>query len=137
MLPTPVLVEVCYLLQARLGHHQARHFLQRLIDSPIEFEPVRKTDLPRLHQILEQYASAELDFVDASIVTIAERMNIQRILTVDQRDFRMICPTHCAYFEILPNRCKMTSVFITLQDYPHEIRCPILSIVPNCPANLL
>jgi hypothetical protein len=42
-----------------------------------------------------------LDFVDASIVALAERLSIQRILTIDKKDFRIIRPKHCAYFEIL------------------------------------
>lgn len=45
----------------------------------------------------------KLDFVDATIVTLAERLDIQKILTVDVRDFRTICPKHCAYFDIIPS----------------------------------
>jgi uncharacterized protein len=43
-----------------------------------------------------------LDFTDAAIVAIAERSNITRILTLDRRDFTLIRPKHCDYFEILP-----------------------------------
>ena len=45
----------------------------------------------------------KLDFVDATIVTLAERLDIQKILTVDVRDFRTIRPKHCAYFDIVPS----------------------------------
>lgn len=34
--------------------------------------------------------------------SMAERLNISRILTVDQRDFRMVRPRHIPAFEILP-----------------------------------
>lgn len=51
---------------------------------------------------MRQYADAKLDFVDAIIAAIAERLNITRILTLDQRDFRLIRPRHCEAFEILP-----------------------------------
>jgi predicted nucleic acid-binding protein len=102
LLPITVLVEVAYLLQARLGHPAMRHFIQQLEHSPIQIEPINKTDLTRIYALLDQYADAELDFVDASIVAIAERLNIRRILTVDRRDFSLIRPTHCDYFEILP-----------------------------------
>jgi hypothetical protein len=40
--------------------------------------------------------------VDASITAVAERLDITRILTLDQRDFRIIRPRHCDYFELLP-----------------------------------
>lgn len=102
ILPSIVLVEVTYLLQARLGHTQMRQLIKILKDGPLYFESIYKSDLPRIFEILDKYADAKLDFVDASIVTIAERLNIQRILTVDQRDFSLIRPAHCDYFEILP-----------------------------------
>jgi hypothetical protein len=33
---------------------------------------------------------------------MSERLNISRILTVDQRHFRLIRPRHVAAFDILP-----------------------------------
>lgn len=101
-LPIVVLVEVAYLLQGRLGHHQMRQFISTLENSPLEFEPITKADTKRIFELLEEYSDNQLDFVDASITAIAERLNIQRILTVDQRDFRIIRPNHCDYFEIIP-----------------------------------
>jgi predicted nucleic acid-binding protein len=44
-----------------------------------------------------------VDFVDATIAAVAERLNITRILTLDQRDFQIIRPKHSDYFEILPS----------------------------------
>lgn len=102
ILPITVLVELTYLLQARLGHVVMRSFIGELEQSPIRFEPIKKSDLPRIHQLLNQYADMELDFTDASVAAMAEKLNIQKILTVDQRDFRVIRPLHCDYFEILP-----------------------------------
>lgn len=102
LLPITVTVEISYLLQARLGHRAMRLFIRKLENSPIRFEPVTKDDLTRIYQILSQYADMKLNFVDASIVALSERLNIRRILTTDQRDFRSIRPLHCDYFEILP-----------------------------------
>jgi predicted nucleic acid-binding protein len=48
------------------------------------------------------YADTHLDFVDASLVAMAERLNIHRILTLDRRDFTIIRPKHYPHFEILP-----------------------------------
>jgi predicted nucleic acid-binding protein len=101
LLPTIVLVELTYLLQARLGHAAMRLFIQRLEHSPLQFEAVTKADVPRIYELLDQYADMRLDFVDAAIVTLAERLSIRRILTVDE-DFRIVRPKHCKYFEILP-----------------------------------
>jgi len=102
LLPTIVLVELTYLLQARLGHTAIRRFIQQLEDSPLQFEVITKADVPRIYELLDQYADMRLDFVDAAIVTLAERLNIRRILTVDERDFCIIRPRYCDYFDILP-----------------------------------
>jgi hypothetical protein len=102
VLPTPVLVEVSYLLKKRLGHWEMRQFISTLEGSSFQFEAITKADTRRVYDLLDQYSNLELDFVDASITALAERLNIRRILTVDKRDFRIIRPSHCDYFEILP-----------------------------------
>lgn len=101
-LPTTVLEEVTYLLQARLGHVQVRYFVHQLHSSPIELEVIRKVDLIRIYELMDQYSDLKLDFVDASLVAVAERLQIQRILTLDRRDFHFIQPNHCDCFELLP-----------------------------------
>jgi predicted nucleic acid-binding protein len=79
-----------------------RQFIATLDDSPLVFEDITKADIGRITELLNEYADNQLDFVDAAITAVAERLNIQHILTVDQRDFRIIRPKHCDYFEILP-----------------------------------
>ncbi|WP_417911150.1 type II toxin-antitoxin system VapC family toxin [Candidatus Electronema sp. PJ] len=102
LLPVPVLVEVSYLLSARIGHSAMRQCVRQLADSPIELLSILPSDLPRIHELLEQYADLKLDFTDAAIVTLAERLDIQKILTVDLRDFGTIRPKHCPHFDIIP-----------------------------------
>jgi predicted nucleic acid-binding protein len=102
LLPSVVLPEVCYLIASRLGHEAMRQFLSNLTASSTQLESITPTDLERVHQILEQYADSQLDFVDAVIVAIAERAGITRVLTLDRRDFSLVRPKHCDYFEILP-----------------------------------
>ena len=102
ILPVTVLPEICYLLDSRLGHDAMRQFLARLQAGPMFIESVAKSYLARVSEILEQYQDARIDFVDATIVALAERLNITRILTIDQRHFRLFRPRHCTAFEILP-----------------------------------
>ncbi|MBI3942413.1 MAG: PIN domain-containing protein [Chloroflexi bacterium] len=102
ILPTFVLVEVTYLLHSKLGHKEMRQFIARLEGSPMRFETITQADIHRVYELLDQYSDLKLDFVDASIIALAERLNIRQILTVDERDFRVIRPAHCEYFEILP-----------------------------------
>ena len=102
LLPTVVLVELTYLLQARLGHSAMRFFVQQLEHSPLQLQAITRADMSRIYELLNQYADMQLDFVDAAVVTLAERLNVRCVLTVDERDFRVIRPRHCDYFEILP-----------------------------------
>lgn len=103
ILPIVVLPEICYLLASRLGHKAMRHFVSSLATGTVQIEQVAPEDLIRTHQILEQYADSQLDFTDAAIVALAERLKITRVYTLDRRDFSMIRPRHCDYFELLPS----------------------------------
>ena len=79
-----------------------RRFVSSLTSTAVQVEPVTAEDLVRVHEILEQYADSQLDFTDAAIVAIAERLIITRVYTLDRRDFSIIRPSHCYYFELLP-----------------------------------
>ncbi|PZO12440.1 MAG: VapC toxin family PIN domain ribonuclease [Leptolyngbya foveolarum] len=98
-----VIVETAYLLSERIGQSQMRCFLEMISGSQFKFEYVKQSDINRIREILEKYEDAKLDFTDAAITAIAERLNVRQILTVDRRDFGMIRPNHCEYFEILPS----------------------------------
>jgi len=78
-----------------------RSFVQQLEHSPLQFAVTTQADMPRIYKLLDQYSDMHFDFVDAATITLAERLNIQRILTVDG-DFRIVRPQHCAHFEVLP-----------------------------------
>jgi predicted nucleic acid-binding protein len=72
----------------------------------------------RSAQIIRQYDDANIDFVDALIVAIAERFEITKFLTADQLHFQMFRPVHCnllkSCFRISPPKFKpnATLVFI-------------------------
>lgn len=100
--PITVLPEAAYLLYARIGHAVMRAFLAELSRPNWEILGVEGVDLARSNEILAQYADSELDFVDATLVAVAERLNITTILTLDQRHFRAVRPRHTPHFQILP-----------------------------------
>ncbi|MFN6153108.1 PIN domain-containing protein [Anabaena sp. AL09] len=102
VLPTTVLPEVCHLLTSRLGYPTTRQILTELANSNVIIEGIDKTDLKRVTEILDQYTDSKLNFVDATIVAIAERMNITKIFTLNKPIFSIISPQHCAGFEIFP-----------------------------------
>lgn len=102
ILPITVLPEVCYLIDSRLGHAAMRRFEDTVAAGDLQVESVNRDDLSRVAEVLNQYADARVDFVDVTIVALAERLKVTRILTLDRRHFELFRPQHCAAFEILP-----------------------------------
>lgn len=102
VLPVPAITELVYLLKRDLGAGKAAEFVASLAATPLTLENPQPDDYRRAADIMRQYADAQVDFVDAIIVAIAERLDIRRILTLDQRDFRIFRPHHCEAFELLP-----------------------------------
>jgi len=102
VLPLAVLPEICYLLDSRLSHTAMRLFVRRVLAGDMRIESPTRADMHRASEILQEYADARVDFVDATIVALAERLGIVRVLTFDRRHFTLFRPRHCTHFELLP-----------------------------------
>lgn len=102
IIPAQVLCEIAYLTNVRIGAVAERDFLRSLFESDWAIEPMSRNDFGRALELLEQYATADIGFVDAVTVAIAERLDIRRIYTLDRRDFSLVRPAHTAVFEVLP-----------------------------------
>ena len=102
ILPITVLSEICYLIDSRLGHVAMRRFVDTVATGDFQVESINRDDLWRVSEVLDQYADVRVDFVDATLVALAERLKVSRILTLDRRHFELFRPQHCATFEILP-----------------------------------
>jgi predicted nucleic acid-binding protein len=103
IVPLTVLPEVAHLVTSRLGHHMMRQTMAELLRPTWTLETLARSDLERAQELLEQYGDARLDFVDANIIAIAERLKISTILTLDRRHFSIVRPRHCQAFELLPH----------------------------------
>ncbi len=102
ILPYITLAEIAYFVQHKKGVMAWSLFLKKLPDSKFQLECPTTDDLVRSAQILDIYADTRIDFVDATVIAIAERFNITKILTLDRRDFSIVRPTHCIAFSLLP-----------------------------------
>ncbi len=102
IVPITVLPETTYLIAKRLSHRAMRAFINKMQSPDWHLENVTKDDFERAKQVLDIYHDAKLDFTDSTIVAIAERMNIDTILTLDRRDFYIIRPIHTNNFTVLP-----------------------------------
>jgi len=101
-LPVPAVTETAYLLLRDVGTAAVGDFIESLATTDVILEAPVRADYTRAAEVIRQYADSRVDFVDAVIVAIAERLLISKILTLDQRHFRMFRPRHCASFELLP-----------------------------------
>ena len=102
LLASPVIPEICYLLNAYLGRDAEIKFVRALRRRELSVEHFTDTDLSRIEELLGEYADLNLGFVDAANVAIAERMNIPIIATTDRRHFSAIKPRHVRAFTLLP-----------------------------------
>jgi predicted nucleic acid-binding protein len=103
ILPIPAITEVCYFVRRNLGGQALASFLKGLSETDeLVFEPPTSADFARAAEILRIYLDNNIDFVDACIFAMAERLNITKILTVDRRHFSVFRPKHCDVFELIP-----------------------------------
>ncbi len=102
ILPVVALAELDYLLAEFLGVEAELQFLSDLNQGAFTLEPISLSDLDRCREILAMYRDLKPGLVDASVVTIAERLEIDRILTVDVRHFRVLQPRSGKPFTLLP-----------------------------------
>ncbi len=102
IVPITVVTEISYMLYSRIGPEVEAGFIAGLARGDIDVEPVGTVDLGRASQLMEQYLDFPLGFVDATVVAVAERLNIAKVLTLDRRHFTAIRPRHVAAFELLP-----------------------------------
>lgn len=102
ILPAPILGEIDYLLRLRLGNTALLRFLADIQEGAFVIESVTTGDLRRCAGLIEKYRDLDLGLADASVVAVAERLGTDRILTVDQRDFRVIRSAHGRPFHLLP-----------------------------------
>lgn len=102
IVPIPVITETAYLVQKNRGVSGLVAFSDSLAVTKFILEPPIDIDYVRTAAILRKYNDANIDFVDACIVAMAERLKITKILTVDRRHFGIFKPEHCDSFEILP-----------------------------------
>lgn len=95
------LAEAMHLLDRKLGFTGQEHLWDLLEDGVIK--PCRQSDNEwrRMRELMRKYRDSPMDLADASLVTAAEQLGIQRVFTVD-RHFRAYRIDGARPFEIVP-----------------------------------
>lgn len=81
IVPGLVLAEVDWHLRKRQA--DMAHLLKEVTQGAYAYEPVTLDDVARAAQVDKKFTDLEVGIVDASIVALAERLDIRRILTID------------------------------------------------------
>lgn len=102
LVPELVLTEVSYLHADRIGAHAELAFAHAVADGELVVEPVIDSDWPRICELMEQYLDLPLGMVDASVIALAERLDVQTIATLDRQHFSVVRPAHADAFTLLP-----------------------------------
>lgn len=85
LLPAPVIPEVDYLLRHRIGVDACRVFYQGLTNGAYLVADLPAAGYARVVELSRLYA--DLGFVDASVIAVAESRRVRRIATTDRRHF--------------------------------------------------
>jgi hypothetical protein len=102
LVPAPVVVELDWLAENRLGPEAFAAFLDDLADGAIAVADLLRADYVRVRELLARYADLKLGFVDAAVVAVVERLGEPRLATLDHRHFGTIRPRHVEALELLP-----------------------------------
>lgn len=79
-----VITEVSHLLDFSVAVQI--DFLQWIFDGGITIADIAADDLLRIIELTEKYSDLPMDFTDASLVVLCERMKIREVASID-RDF--------------------------------------------------
>jgi predicted nucleic acid-binding protein len=100
LLPSPVMTEVCWLLE-RWPKVEAA-FLAQVARGTFELVHRTPADLTRMGELVLQYADFPLGGVDASVIAVAERFGVDRVATLDRRHFSVVKPAQVPALTLLP-----------------------------------
>jgi hypothetical protein len=64
--------------------------------------PLGQEDVPRIKELMAKYRAQPMDLADASLVRVAEREGLDRVFTVDRRDFEVYRIGKRKVFRIVP-----------------------------------
>ena len=102
VVPTLVLAELDYWCARRLPPEAWLIFLDDVVAGAYRVEPPTQEDLARCRDLQATYRDLGLGVVDASVITLAERLGEGKIATLDHRHFGVVRPRHVSSLEIRP-----------------------------------
>jgi hypothetical protein len=96
----PAITEASHILRRVVGGQSA--LLEILVRTTVRIAQLDRDDVPRIRELMAKYRDLPMDLADAAIVRVAERERINRVFTLDQKDFRIYRPARIGHFVLLP-----------------------------------
>jgi uncharacterized protein len=97
-----VSAEAGYLIGREAGARVEAVFLRSMAEGDFEIVDLTRDDYGRMADLVVQYGDLPLGTTDASVIAIAERLNITDVATLDHRHFTVVRPAHVEALTLLP-----------------------------------
>lgn len=93
---------MCYFLSTRATPAAEAAFLRSVAVGTFNLVTLDADDLQRSAELVERYGDLPLGAADASVIAVAERLDVRQILTLDRAHFSIVRPRHINAFDLLP-----------------------------------
>jgi predicted nucleic acid-binding protein len=97
-----VVTELDYLLRTKVGVDAEIGMLRDVEAGAYDVTALSEPELGRAIALIEQYADRNLGIADAANVILAARYRTTNLLTLDERDYRIVRPLWGNAFTVLP-----------------------------------
>lgn len=102
IVPVLVVTEVAYLLADRIGPTAELAFATSIERGELIVGQLAAADWGRITSLVADYEDMNLGVVDASVIALAERLDLTTIATLDRRHFVAVRPRHAASLLLVP-----------------------------------
>jgi uncharacterized protein len=85
-----------------VGPHAEVTFLRSFGGDGFHMAELEDDDIERMAELVETYIDLPLGIVDAAVITIAERLKLAEVATLDHRHFNVVRPRHVEAFTLMP-----------------------------------
>lgn len=92
---------------AKSGPQAEATFLRSLAAGELTVEPLGPADYARMADLVVRYGKFPLGAADASVIAVAERLEITTVATLDHRHFRQVTPRHCLALDLVPGEHEL------------------------------
>jgi uncharacterized protein len=83
----PAITEAMYLMGSRVGWTGQEHLWSLVLREDLRIATLDAAGLARARELMQKYRDLPMDLADATLVALAEKLNLTQIFTLDD-DFR-------------------------------------------------